>query len=117
MQVEGIDESDIVKNDGSYIYSIGGGQLVIVRAHPAEERGVLSRTSLRLGEVAASAELLAAEEALLDGDLLLILSAAQLSTNGRAFAGLVALGLETLRELQVQPPVCVTAGPATSSKL
>ena len=77
VQVEGIDESDIVKNDGRFIYSIGGSQLVIVRAYPATLRQVVSRTSLRAGVDGSAAELFAAEEALLDGDMLLILSAAK----------------------------------------
>ena len=59
--MEGIDESDIVKNDGSHIYSIGGGQLVIVRAYPADARAVVSRTSLRVGEVASGAKLCVAK--------------------------------------------------------
>ena len=46
-QVEGVDESDIVKQDGDgYIYSVGGSQLVIIKAYPPEERGVVSRVDL-----------------------------------------------------------------------
>ena len=47
VQVQGIDESDLVKNDGTHIFSVGGSQLVIVRAHPAEAKAVLSRTELK----------------------------------------------------------------------
>ena len=47
VQVQGIDESDLVKNDGKHIFSVGGSQLVIVRAHPAEAKAVLSRTELK----------------------------------------------------------------------
>ena len=90
VQVEGIDESDIVKNDGRFIYSIGGSQLVIVRAYPSELRAVVSRTALRAGTEGAAAELFAAEEALLDGDMLLILSAAQVSTASRRFAAVIS---------------------------
>ena len=46
MQVQGIDESDLVKNDGTHIYSVGGSQLVIVRAYPSEAKAVISRTEL-----------------------------------------------------------------------
>ena len=46
MQVQGIDESDLVKNDGTHIYSVGGSQLVIVRAYPPEAKAVLSHTEL-----------------------------------------------------------------------
>uniref|UniRef100_A0A7S2BRP2 Uncharacterized protein n=1 Tax=Haptolina brevifila TaxID=156173 RepID=A0A7S2BRP2_9EUKA len=90
VQVEGIDEADIVKNDGRFIYSIGGSQLVIIRAYPEELRGVVSRTSLRTGQEGEAAQLFAAEESLLDGDMLLILSAAQLSFGSREFAAVVS---------------------------
>ena len=36
VQVKGVDEADIVKNDGKYIYMISDGKLVIVDAFPAE---------------------------------------------------------------------------------
>ena len=47
VQVQGIDESDLVKNDGTHIFSVGGSQLVIVRAYPADAKAVLSRTELK----------------------------------------------------------------------
>jgi len=37
VQVEGVDEPDIVKNDGKYIYVVSGNKVVIVDAFPAEE--------------------------------------------------------------------------------
>lgn len=43
IQVEGVDEADIVKTDGKYIYTISGNQIVIVDAYPAEEMNVVSR--------------------------------------------------------------------------
>jgi len=91
VQVVGIDESDIVKNDGAYIYTVGGGQLVIVRAYPSSQRAVLSRTNLRAAEPATSASVFAAQQALLNGDVLLVMSAAQLAHNasGRSFASVV----------------------------
>lgn len=46
VQVAGVDEADIVKNDGKYIYAISGNSLVIVAAYPAEEARVVSRTDL-----------------------------------------------------------------------
>lgn len=36
IQVEGVDEADIVKNDGQYIYVVSGKKVVIVDAYPAE---------------------------------------------------------------------------------
>ncbi len=46
IQVEGVDEADIVKNDGKYIYIISGKRLFIVDAFPAENMEILSETEL-----------------------------------------------------------------------
>lgn len=42
IQVAGVDEADIVKNDGKYIYVVSGKKVVIVDAYPAENSKVLS---------------------------------------------------------------------------
>ena len=49
IQVEGVDEADIVKTDGEYIYIVSGGKLTIVKAYPPEEARVLSKISLTGG--------------------------------------------------------------------
>ncbi|MFH1290043.1 MAG: beta-propeller domain-containing protein, partial [Nanoarchaeota archaeon] len=41
VQVEGVDEPDIVKNDGRYIYAVTGNKVVIVDAFPAENMEVI----------------------------------------------------------------------------
>ncbi|MCF7799193.1 beta-propeller domain-containing protein [Candidatus Woesearchaeota archaeon] len=41
-QVTGVDEADIIKTDGEYIYTITGSMLYIVEAYPAEDAQVLS---------------------------------------------------------------------------
>ncbi len=46
-QVEGVDEPDIIKTDGEYIYAVAGDQLFIVKAAPAETMEVLSRIDLK----------------------------------------------------------------------
>ncbi len=46
IQVEGVDEPDIVKNDGKYIYTLSGNTVFIVDAYPASEIRVLSNISL-----------------------------------------------------------------------
>ncbi len=43
VQVEGVDEADVVKNDGKYIYAIGGNTVYIIAAYPAENARLLSR--------------------------------------------------------------------------
>ncbi len=47
IQVAGVDEADIVKNDGKYIYTTVGNKLVIADAYPAEEAKIVSETELK----------------------------------------------------------------------
>lgn len=42
IQVEGVDEADIIKNDGRYLYTVSGGRVHILEAYPAEKARVLS---------------------------------------------------------------------------
>lgn len=37
VQVEGVDEADLVKTDGRYIYQVNGRRVLVIRAHPPEE--------------------------------------------------------------------------------
>jgi inhibitor of cysteine peptidase len=46
IQVEGVDEADIVKTDGEYIYIVSGGNVTIVKAYPPEEAVVVSKIVL-----------------------------------------------------------------------
>ena len=49
IQVEGVDEADIVKNDGKYIYIASNNKVVIVDAYPAEEMNVISEIKFDKG--------------------------------------------------------------------
>ncbi|MFO7678087.1 MAG: beta-propeller domain-containing protein [Thermoplasmatota archaeon] len=46
IQVEGVDEPDIVKTDGSYLYIVSGSNIVIVRGYPTSEVSIASKISL-----------------------------------------------------------------------
>jgi len=46
VQVEGVDEGDIVKTDGNYIYTISNNSVVIVESYPPEKAKVLSKINL-----------------------------------------------------------------------
>lgn len=48
-QVVGVDEADIIKNDGKYIYMIAENKLVIVEAFPAEKMKKLSESEMEKG--------------------------------------------------------------------
>jgi len=49
IQVEGVDEGDILKNDGKYIYTISGDKLVIIEAFPASELKKVSEIKIEDG--------------------------------------------------------------------
>jgi inhibitor of cysteine peptidase len=51
IQVEGVDEADIIKNDGKYIYVVSGNKVVIVNAYPAENMEVLSEIEIENGSI------------------------------------------------------------------
>ncbi len=42
IQVEGVDEADIVKNDGKYIYIVSGRSVFIIDGYPAKDAKILS---------------------------------------------------------------------------
>lgn len=63
VQVEGVDEADIVKTDGEFIYVISNNKLHIVEAYPAEDAELLS--SLELENVYPI-------EMFIDGDTVLV---------------------------------------------
>ena len=44
IQVKGVDEADIIKTDGDYVYMVANGQLIIAKANPNAE--ILSETKL-----------------------------------------------------------------------
>ncbi|MGA2912502.1 MAG: beta-propeller domain-containing protein [Methanoregula sp.] len=46
VQVAGVDEPDIVKNDDTYIYTISGSTLAIIDAYPAAGASVISKTDI-----------------------------------------------------------------------
>lgn len=46
VQVQGVDEADLVKTDGNYLYLLSQGKLVILRAWPADQLDRVSQTDL-----------------------------------------------------------------------
>lgn len=46
VQVEGIDEADIIKTDGNYIYTVSGRTLFIIKAYPGEDAEVVFKKTL-----------------------------------------------------------------------
>lgn len=46
VQVAGVDEPDIVKNDNRYIYTLSGQKLVVVNAYPTKDAKIISETDI-----------------------------------------------------------------------
>ncbi|MFH1682320.1 MAG: beta-propeller domain-containing protein [Candidatus Woesearchaeota archaeon] len=46
IQVQGVDEADIIKTDGDYIYTISEKKLYIIKAYPAEDAEIISTVNL-----------------------------------------------------------------------
>ena len=46
IQAEGVDEPDIVKNDGKYIYTVSDSKIIIIDAFPAETMNIISEINL-----------------------------------------------------------------------
>lgn len=65
VQVEGVDEADIVKTDGAYLYAVENGIIRIIRADPASAMAVLSLIDL-------SGSAFSASELYVDGDRLVV---------------------------------------------
>ena len=49
VQVEGVDEADIVKSDGKYIYVVSGSNVSIIDAFPADKAKILSTININGG--------------------------------------------------------------------
>lgn len=61
-QVQGVDEADLVKTDGSYLYVISGSEMFIIRAHPADRAAKLAEIKFDGHPV----------EAFINGDILVV---------------------------------------------
>ncbi|MCK4843353.1 MAG: beta-propeller domain-containing protein, partial [Dehalococcoidia bacterium] len=46
IQVAGVDEADIIKTDGEYIYFVSGNKTIIVKAYPPEQAQIVSEIEL-----------------------------------------------------------------------
>ena len=46
IQVAGVDEADIIKTDGEYIYFVSGNKTIIVKAYPPEQAQIVAEIEL-----------------------------------------------------------------------
>jgi len=77
IQVAGVDEGDIVKTDGEYLYVVSDGNIYILRAYPPEQAKVLSKIALN-GTYSA--------EIYVNGDRLVVLGSTYPSPSVRTVA-------------------------------
>jgi uncharacterized secreted protein with C-terminal beta-propeller domain/predicted transcriptional regulator len=57
IQVAGVDEADIIKNDGKYVYLVSGNKLLIVDAYPAGSMKILSEIEFSRSKSSSQAPL------------------------------------------------------------
>ncbi len=50
LQVDGVDEADIIKNDGKYIYQVNHQELIVAEAYPSNSMSIVSRIDFKQGE-------------------------------------------------------------------
>ena len=50
LQVNGVDEADIIKNDGQYIYQVNNQELIVAQAYPSNPMSIVSRIGFKQGE-------------------------------------------------------------------
>jgi Secreted protein containing C-terminal beta-propeller domain distantly related to WD-40 repeats len=79
VQVAGVDEADLVKTDGTYIYLVSGNRIVIARAYPAGDAAVIS---------SISSDKTTPRELFIDGDRMLVFG-----TSGSGIVPLPAEGV------------------------
>lgn len=81
VQVQGVDEADIVKTDGNYIYTISNNKLVIARAFPEERAEILSQLEIKD---------LSPTEMFIEGDRLLVFGSSSYEVTNRDYDERVA---------------------------
>lgn len=50
LQVDGVDEADIIKNDGKYIYQVNNQELIVAQVFPSEPMSIVSRIGFKQSE-------------------------------------------------------------------
>ena len=78
IQVEGVDEADIIKTDGKYVYAVSNNNLFIVEAYPAENANILSKIAFKSSP----------QDIYINGDYLIVFGQDQELYNTELYKGL-----------------------------
>ena len=76
LQVNGVDEADILKNDGQYIYQVNNQELLVTQAYPSNSMSIVSRISFKQGEFTP-------QQLYVDDHYLVVMGNAYYPTEGR----------------------------------
>lgn len=95
VQVQGVDEADIVKTDGTYVYAVLEGKVRIIRAHPPEAMGLMSTIDLQSDSFSPT-------QMYVEGDRLILLGNSWQTFEGYGDAG-VGVGAPRMASM-IAPP-------------
>jgi uncharacterized secreted protein with C-terminal beta-propeller domain len=98
LQVEGVDEADIIKNDGQYIYQVNNQELIVTQAYPANQMNIVSRISFKKGEFTP-------QELYVDNHYLVLIGNAYYPETSSPDTPKVQPQLQNDSQVQIYPPV------------
>lgn len=98
LQVEGVDEADIIKNDGQYIYQVNNQELIVTQAYPANQMNIVSRIGFKEGEFTP-------QELYVDDHYLVLIGNAYYQETSSPDTPKVQPQLQNDSQVQIYPPV------------
>ncbi|EHQ89439.1 beta-propeller domain-containing protein [Desulfosporosinus youngiae] len=98
LQVAGVDEADIIKNDGQYIYQVNQQELIVTQAYPANQMHILSRIGFKEGEFTP-------RELYVDDHYLVLIGNTYYPETSPSYAPKVQPQVKGASQVQIYPPV------------
>ncbi|HBV88550.1 MAG TPA: hypothetical protein DEF42_18360 [Desulfosporosinus sp.] len=98
LQVEGVDEADIIKNDGQYIYQVNNQELIVTQAYPADQMKVISCIVFKEGEFTP-------QELYVDDHYLVVIGNTSYSETSNPDTPKVQPQAQDVSQVQIYPPV------------
>lgn len=98
LQVEGVDEADIIKNDGQYIYQVNNQELIVTQAYPANQMNIVSRLGFKEGEFTP-------QELYIDDHYLVLIGNTYYSETSSPNIPKIQSQTQNASQVQIYPPV------------